>query len=40
MKWVSLVGAMVLIGLVDWVVVWALRKAVKLARRGLVRLWG
>lgn len=33
----SLVGAMVLIGLVDWVVLWVVRRAVTFARRLILK---
>lgn len=33
MRWISLVGAMVLIGVVDWCVLWLVRRSVRGARK-------
>jgi hypothetical protein len=40
MKWLHFVGAMVLIGIVDWAVLWLLRFSVRQIQRGVVKLWG
>ena len=40
MKVLSLVGAMVLIGCVDWVVLWLLRRGVRQVQRVVMRVRG
>ena len=40
MRFLSLVGCMVFIGLVDWAILWALRLALKYAQRGVARMMG
>jgi hypothetical protein len=40
MRFISLVGCMVFIGLVDWAILWALRLGLKYAQRGVTRMMG
>jgi hypothetical protein len=39
-KWVSFIGALVLIGIFDWCVLWLLRKLIRRTRQFVLRFRG